>query len=56
MGPLELSDLVGNDIYYHIGEYLEKSLGEKYQTSQLLKEMVKGGLLGRKSRKGFYNY
>ena len=56
MGPLELSDLVGNDIYYHIGEYLEQTLGEKYQTSPLLKEMVKGGLLGRKSRKGFYNY
>ncbi|MHA1985602.1 MAG: 3-hydroxyacyl-CoA dehydrogenase family protein [Promethearchaeota archaeon] len=56
MGPLELSDLVGNDIYYHIGEYLTKKLGEKYQTSSLLKGMVDDGLLGRKSRKGFYDY
>ena len=56
MGPLELSDLVGNDIYFHIGEYLEKMLGEKYRTSPLLKQMVKDGSLGRKSRKGFYNY
>ena len=56
MGPLELSDLVGTDIYLHIGEYLEKAIGEKYRTSPLLEQMVKDGLLGRKSRKGFYNY
>lgn len=56
MGPLELSDLVGNDIYYHIGKYLEKNLGEKYQPSPLLKEMIDDGLLGRKTRKGFYQY
>ena len=56
MGPLELSDLVGNDIYLHIGEYLGKELGEKYKASPLLKEMVDNNLLGRKSKKGFYNY
>jgi 3-hydroxybutyryl-CoA dehydrogenase len=56
MGPLELSDLVGNDIYYHIGQYLEKELGQKYQPSTLLQEMVESGLLGRKTGKGFYKY
>ncbi len=56
MGPLELSDLVGNDIYFHIGEYLGEALGEKYKPSPLLKEMVEDNLLGRKSKKGFYNY
>jgi 3-hydroxybutyryl-CoA dehydrogenase len=56
MGPLELSDLVGNDIYYHIGEYLTKELGKKYQTSSLLKEMVEDGLFGRKSKHGFFEY
>ena len=56
MGPLELSDLVGNDIYYHIGQYLEKELGQKYQPSPLLQEMVDSRLLGRKTRKGFYEY
>ncbi len=56
MGPLELSDLVGNDIYFHIGRYLANTLGEKYQSSPLLKQMVEDGLLGRKSRKGFYEY
>ncbi len=56
MGPLELSDLVGNDIYLHIGEYLEKEFGKKYKPSALLKNMVDNKLLGRKSKKGFYDY
>ncbi|MFW9895139.1 MAG: 3-hydroxyacyl-CoA dehydrogenase family protein [Candidatus Thorarchaeota archaeon] len=56
MGPLELSDLVGNDIYYHIGEYLTKKLGKKFQTSKLLKKMVDDDLLGRKTKRGFFDY
>jgi len=56
MGPLELSDLVGLDIYDHIGDYLYGELGDKYIPSPLLKEMVKNNLLGRKTGKGFYNY
>ncbi len=56
MGPLELSDLVGNDIYLHIGEYLTEKLGENYNPSPLLKEMVNDNLIGRKVKRGFYNY
>jgi len=56
MGPLELSDLVGNDIYLHIGEYLTKKLGKNYQPSSLLNEMVKDNYIGRKTKKGFYDY
>jgi len=56
MGPLELSDLVGNDIYLHIGEYLTEKLGENYNPSSLLKEMVNDNLIGRKAKRGFYNY
>jgi len=56
MGPLELSDLVGNDIYLHIGEYLTEKLGENYNPSPLLKKMVNDNLIGRKTKHGFYNY
>ncbi len=56
MGPLELSDLVGMDVYLKIGEYLTKEFGDKYKPSTLLKDMVDNNLLGRKSKKGFYNY
>jgi len=56
MGPLELSDLVGNDVYLHIGDYLSKEFGDKYQPSPRLRKMVSDSLLGRKTKKGFYNY
>jgi len=56
MGPLELSDLVGNDIYLHIGEYLTEKLGKNYNPSPLLKKMVDDNLIGRKTKRGFYNY
>ncbi len=56
MGPLELSDLVGLDIYNNIGEYLNNEFGDKYKPSFLLKKMVNNNQLGRKSRKGFYDY
>jgi len=56
MGPLELSDLVGLDIYNNIGEYLNDEFGDKYKPSFLLKKMVNNKQLGRKSRKGFYDY
>jgi len=56
MGPLELSDLVGLDVYHHIGEYLAKEFGDKYKPSSLINEMVKNNALGRKTNKGFYDY
>lgn len=56
MGPIELCDLVGNDVYAHIGTYLADELGDKYRPSPLLKKMATAKLLGRKTKKGFYKY
>ena len=41
MGPLELSDLVGLDIYNNIGEYLNNEFGDKYNPSFLLKKKLR---------------
>lgn len=57
MGPLALSDLVGNDVVLHIMNRLHEETGDpKYRPCILLKNMVRGGLLGKKTGEGFYKY
>jgi len=56
-GPLALGDLIGLDVVLFIMEVLQRDLGEdKYRPCPLLRQMVDAGYLGRKSRKGFYEY
>ena len=57
MGPLELGDLIGLDVCLAIMEVLYNETGDsKYRPHPLLRKMVRGGMLGRKSGEGFYKY
>lgn len=57
MGPLALGDLVGLDIVEAIMDVLYHETGDtKYRCCTLIRKMVRGGMLGQKSGKGFYDY
>jgi 3-hydroxybutyryl-CoA dehydrogenase len=57
MGPFELLDLIGIDVAVMVGESIYSELKDPiYVPPPLLKQMVRAGLLGRKTGKGFYQY
>lgn len=57
MGPLTLGDFIGLDVCLAIMDVLyEETRDSKYRASLLLRKMVAGGLLGRKTGRGFYDY
>ena len=57
MGPLATADLIGLDVCLNILEVLHHDLGEdRYRPHPLLRTMVRAGLLGRKSGRGFFDY
>lgn len=57
MGPLELGDLVGLDVCLAIMETLQSETGDpKYRPHPLLRKMVRANWLGKKTKKGFYEY
>lgn len=58
MGPFELLDLVGGDVAHAVMESIfDQYFGDPmYQPSTQMAVRVAGGLLGRKTGRGFYNY
>jgi 3-hydroxybutyryl-CoA dehydrogenase len=57
MGPLELSDFIGNDVMLNVMDVLHRGFGDpKFRAAPLLRQMVTAGHLGRKAGRGFYRY
>jgi len=58
MGPCELMDLIGHDTNFAVTNsvYAANFQDKRYAPSLVQAEMVAGGLLGRKSGRGFYAY
>ncbi len=57
IGPLALADLIGLDVCLAIMDVLyEEFKDSKYRAHPLLRKMVRGNLLGRKTKKGFFEY
>jgi 3-hydroxybutyryl-CoA dehydrogenase len=57
MGPLELADFIGLDTCLSIMQVLHEGLADsKYRPCPLLVKYVEAGWLGRKAKRGFYDY
>ncbi len=57
MGPLELADFIGLDTCLAIMNVLHEGLADtKYRPCPLMTKYVEAGWLGRKTKRGFYDY
>jgi 3-hydroxybutyryl-CoA dehydrogenase len=57
IGPLALCDLIGLDVELAVLQVLYEGFKDpKYRPAPLLVEMVEAGYLGRKTKRGFFNY
>jgi len=57
MGPLKLADFIGLDTCLYVSTILHKEIGDtKYRPCPLLKKYVSAGWLGKKSKRGVYQY
>lgn len=56
LGLLEFIDWGGGDILYYASQYLQKELGERYSTPQIIAENMQNNRNGLREKQGFYNY
>ena len=58
MGPFELMDLTGLDVSHPVMESVYRQFFDepRFKPSPLGTVLVAGGLLGRKTKRGFYEY
>ncbi len=56
MGPMELADLTGIDINYHVNKTFEQRLGERYKIHPLTELIYQTGCYGRKTGAGYMDY
>ena len=58
MGPFRLMDLIGNDINYAVSCSVYEALGkpERLKPSSIQQQKVEAGELGKKTKKGYYQY
>ncbi|MBI2815605.1 MAG: 3-hydroxyacyl-CoA dehydrogenase family protein [Acidobacteria bacterium] len=56
MGPFQLLDLIGLDTELHIMESLSQELGKRFDPGPIMRKLVAGNRLGRKTGRGFFEY
>jgi len=56
MGPCELSDYVGIDTLFHVGNYYAETLSPDFKPGKVISKMVEENKLGRKTVQGFFDW
>ena len=56
MGPCELTDYVGLDTMFHVGNYYTETLSPNFKPGKVITKMVEDKKLGRKTAQGFYDW
>jgi 3-hydroxybutyryl-CoA dehydrogenase/5-formyl-3-hydroxy-2-methylpyridine 4-carboxylate dehydrogenase len=56
IGPMELLDMAGLDIYNAVGDYLNRDLSTSGEVSSTIRDLIDEGRLGMKTGGGIYDY
>jgi 3-hydroxybutyryl-CoA dehydrogenase/5-formyl-3-hydroxy-2-methylpyridine 4-carboxylate dehydrogenase len=56
IGPMELLDMAGLDIYHAVGSYLNQDLSTSGDVSSTIRDLIDNGRLGMKTGGGIYDY